>query len=60
MTATRHIGAHRPLTRRLWPAALLVALLALAFLFLTPASPAQAKDWSIDRSRLHHGHPEER
>jgi uncharacterized protein (TIGR04222 family) len=29
------------------PAALLVAALALAFLVLTPASPAQAKDWSI-------------
>jgi uncharacterized protein (TIGR04222 family) len=47
VTATRHIGAHRPLTRRLLPAALLVAALALAFLVLTPASPAQAKDWSI-------------
>ncbi len=33
--------------RRLIPAALLAALFAMAFLFLAPASPAQAKDWSI-------------
>jgi uncharacterized protein (TIGR04222 family) len=40
--AARHIWA-----RRLWPAVFLAAVFALAFLFLTPASPAQAKDWSI-------------
>ena len=34
--------------RRLWAVALLVALCALAFLFVSPASQAQAKEWRID------------
>jgi uncharacterized protein (TIGR04222 family) len=37
----------RSLARRLWAAALLVGLFALAFLFMSPASQAQAKDWNI-------------
>jgi uncharacterized protein (TIGR04222 family) len=34
--------------RRLWAVALLVGLCALAFLFVSPASQAQAKEWRID------------
>lgn len=42
------LAARRPhLARRVWAAALFAALFALAFLFLAPASPAQAKDWNI-------------
>ena len=34
--------------RRLWAVALLVALCTVAFLFVSPASQAQAKEWRID------------
>ncbi len=46
-TARQAPAAPRRLAKRLWPAALLLALFALAFLFLAPASSAQAKEWSI-------------
>ncbi len=45
ITAARRRGVF---ARRLWAAALLVGLCALAFLFVSPASQAQAKEWRID------------